>query len=201
MKKKAYIAASVIALLGIATSACSSSNKTNTPKKNTSTKVVSQDKNFRKKYDQIEVGELSNHGEGGFSVQQVEDLLGKPSASTESTLMNYKVKSETWTKGSVTITVEFESDKVVSKDITGFKWSGRPEKLNLSAYDNLQNGTSYDEIVKQYGEPDSLNESKMLGKETISAIWLTGVKGESGASVTLTFDNGQLTAKTQSNLS
>ena len=200
MKKKIFIAVSAITLLGISTSACSSSNS-NSRAKSSKTSTISQNKELREKYDKIQVGELSNHGEGGYTMQQVEDLLGKATSSSETTIMNYKVKDEVWNKGNVTVTIQTESDKVVSKDITGFKWTGRPNKLTLAAYNNIQNGTSYDDIVKQYGEPDNLNETLVLGKKTVTASWITGVKGKSGANATLIFENNQLTSKTESDLS
>lgn len=199
-KKNLFIALSAVALLGIGTTACSSSSSNNSAK-NSKTSTISQNKDLRNKYDKIQVGELSNHGEGGYTVKQVEDLLGKPTSTSETTVTNYKVKDEIWNKGEVTITIQTESDKVVSKDITGFKWTGRPAKLTLAAYNSLQDGASYDDVVKQYGEPDSLNESLLLGKKTQTATWLTGVKGKSGANATLTFENGQLTSKVQSDLS
>lgn len=51
------------------------------------------------------------------------------------------------------------------------------------------------------GEPDSLNESLLLGTKTVTGLWYTGIKGKAdGAFASLTFENGALTSKTQTDL-
>ncbi len=55
-------------------------------------------------------------------------------------------------------------------------------------------------MVSKFGEPDSLSEMIINGETTLTAIWLTGVKGGLGANVTLQFTNGQLMSKMQSEL-
>ncbi|WP_369127795.1 DUF3862 domain-containing protein, partial [Alloscardovia omnicolens] len=53
----------------------------------------------------------------------------------------------------------------------------------------------------KYGEPDSLNESLLLGTKTVTGLWYTGIKGKAdGAFASLTFENGALTSKTQTDL-
>lgn len=60
--------------------------------------------------------------------------------------------------------------------------------------------TAPDDIVKKYGEPDSLNES-LLGTKTVTGLWYTGIKGKADdAFASLTFENGALTSKTQTDL-
>ncbi|HIW37810.1 MAG TPA: DUF3862 domain-containing protein [Candidatus Jeotgalicoccus stercoravium] len=66
---------------------------------------------------------------------------------------------------------------------------------------SIQDGATYDDIVKKYGEPDSLNESLLLGTKTVTGLWYTGIKGKAdGAFASLTFENGALTSKTQTDL-
>ncbi|OYS00313.1 hypothetical protein CBF68_05505 [Lactobacillus taiwanensis] len=206
MKKKYLVAATGLALLGLSMSACSSNSgsKSDPAKTSQQTKkneTISQNKELREKFDQIKVGELSNHGEGGSTIQDVEKLLGKPNTTDTTTVDSYKTKSYIWNKGAVTVTVQFAPDKVVTKDITGFKWGKRDEKLDLAAFNGIQDGTSYDDVVKKYGEPDSLNESLLLGTKTVTGLWYTGIKGKAdGAFASLTFENGALTSKTQTDL-
>lgn len=55
--------------------------------------------------------------------------------------------------------------------------------------------------LKNMGEPDSLNESLLLGTKTVTGLWYTGIKGKAdGAFASLTFENGALTSKTQTDL-
>lgn len=126
----------------------------------------------------------------------VEKSLGKPVSTSTTNLQNVKVKDETWTKDGVTVTVQFNDDKTVSKDITGFKFTRSP-KLDLKAFDSIADGANYDDVIKQYGEPDNLNEMKISGETTLNATWVTGTKG---GTATLTFENGGMTSKTQVDL-
>lgn len=101
-----------------------------------------------------------------------------------------------WSKGSVSITVQFTDSKTVSKNITGFKFSRQP-KLDINAYNTISDGSSYNDVVAKYGEPDGLNEMLVSGQRTVTAYWFTGAKN---GSAVLTFTNGRLTSKSQSNL-
>ena len=53
------------------------------------------------------------------------------------------------------------------------------------------------EVIAKYGEPDGLNEMLVSGQRTVTAYWFTGAKN---GSAVLTFTNGRLTSKSQSNL-
>lgn len=163
-------------------------------------KVISKDTKLRNKFDDIKVGDLMNSGNGGSTLDEVKKSLGEPNSTSTTDLQGVSVKTDTWTKNDVTVMVQFEDDKVVSKDITGFKFGKRDEKLTLAVFNQIQTGASYDEIVKNYGEPDSLNEMVINGETMITAVWLTGIKGGLGANVTLQFTNNQLTSKTQTEL-
>ena len=84
--------------------------------------------------------------------------------------------------------------------ITGFKWTGRPTKLDKKAFNTIADGSTYESVIKKYGEPDGLDESLIMGKKTVAATWITGVKGDTGANAVLTFTNNKLTDKTQTDL-
>lgn len=204
---KKTLLASTLVMVSLGLVACSNSkpsteNKTtssvSSSKKQSSSETISSNKEYRTKFDKIKVGELSQNGAGGSTLKEVEAMLGKPESTTSAKVATYKVKSETWNKDGVTIVAQTIDNKVVSKNITGFKWSvNRPEKLTLKAFNSLKDGESYTTITNKFGEPDSLNESLMLGKKNTVATWLTGVKGTSAV---LTFDNDKLTSKTQTDL-
>lgn len=206
-KKVALISAVVIA--GLSLSACSSSNNENSSAKSTQTskkksssvdKIISQNKELRSKFDQIKVGDLMSKGKGGDTEKQVKALLGSPNSTTSSKTEGIKTSGASWTKGKVTITVAYVDKHAISKMITGFKWTGRPAKLDKKAFDAIADGSTYESVIKKYGEPDGLDESLIMGKKTVSATWLTGVKGDTGANAVLTFTNNKLTDKTQTDL-
>lgn len=206
-KKVALISAVVIA--GLSLSACSSSNNENSSAKSTQTskkksssvdKIISQNKELRSKFDQIKVGDLMSKGKGGDTEKQVKALLGSPNSTTSSKTEGIKTSGASWTKGKVTITVAYVDKHAISKMITGFKWTGRPAKLDKKAFDAIADGSTYESVIKKYGEPDGLDESLIMGKKKVSATWLTGVKGDTGANAVLTFTNNKLTDKTQTDL-
>jgi hypothetical protein len=206
-KKVALISAVVIA--GLSLSACSSSNNENSSAKSTQTskkksnsvdKTISQNKELRSKFDKIKVGDLMSQGKGGDTEKQVKALLGSPNSTTSSKTEGIKTSGASWTKGKVTITVAYVDKHAISKMITGFKWAGRPAKLDKKSFDAIADGSTYKSVIKKYGEPDGLDESLIMGKKTVSATWLTGVKGDTGANAVLTFTNNKLTDKTQTDL-
>lgn len=209
MKFKKVALTSVVVIAGLSLSACSSSNNESSSakstqiskKKSSSTdKIISQNKELRSKFNQIKVGDLMSKGKGGDTEKQVKALLGSPNSTTSSKTEGIKTSGATWNKGKVSITVAYVDKHAISKMITGFKWTGRPAKLDKKAFDAIADGSTYESVIKKYGEPDGLDESLIMGKKTVSATWLTGVKGDTGANAVLTFTNNKLTDKTQTDL-
>lgn len=159
-------------------------------------KVITQNNAFRKAFDNITVGDLMSHGEGGTTLNDVEKALGKPSTTSTTTIQGIETKNYIWSKNGTAITVQFSDDNVVSKGITGFKFS-RASKFTLDAYNSLVDGSTYEDVVSKYGEPDGLHEMIIGGNKTVTATWVTGTKG---GTITLSFTNDALTSKAQSGL-
>jgi hypothetical protein len=168
----------------------------NNSSSSSSNKVVTQNTAFRKTFDNIAVGDLMNHGDGGTTLDTVEKALGKPSATSATTVQGIETKNYIWSKDGVTITVEFNGDQAVSKHITGFKFS-RASKFTLDAYNSLADGSAYEDVVSKYGEPDGLSEMIIGGNKNVTATWVTGTKG---GTITLEFTNDSLVSKAQSGL-
>lgn len=198
-------ATALVASLGL--TGCSNSSNSNSSsksskvsKKSNDNKIIFQDKELRSKFDQIKVGEIMNQGNGGSTETEVKKLLGSPTSTSSSKTNGIKTSSHVWNKGKVQITVAFVDHNAISKMITGFKWNGRPDKLDLKAYNHVKDGSSYDSLVKKFGEPDGLDESLIMGTRTVMATYITGVKGDAGASAVFSFSNNKLTNKTQTDL-
>jgi hypothetical protein len=169
---------------------------TSESKPSSNNKVITQNNAYRKTFDNIAVGDLMNHGDGGTTLDAIEKALGKPSTTSTQDVQGVQAKSCIWSKDGVSITVEFNGDQAVSKGITGFKFSRTP-KFDLDAYNSLEDGSSYDDVVSKYGEPDGLNEMIVGGEKSVAATWVTGTKG---GTITLSFTNDALTSKVQSGL-
>lgn len=159
-------------------------------------KVIAQNNAFRKVFDNIAVGDLMSHGNGGTTLNDVEKALGKPSTTSTTTIQGIETKNYIWSKGGVAITVVFNGDQAVSKHITGFKFS-RTSKFTLDAYNSLADGSTYEDVVSKYGEPDGLSEMIIGGNKNVTATWITGTKG---GTITLEFTNDSLVSKAQSGL-
>lgn len=163
---------------------------------NSSNKAIIQNTAFRKVFDNITVGDLMSHGDGGTTLDTVEKALGKPSTTSTTTIQGIETKNYIWSKDGVSVTVVFSGDQAVSKHITGFKFSRAP-KFNLDAYNSLEDGSLYKDVVSKYGEPDGLSEMIIGGNKNVTATWVTGTKG---GTITLEFTNDSLVSKAQSGL-
>lgn len=173
-----------------------SSASENNSSSSSSNKAIAQNDAFRKAFDNITVGDLLNHGDGGTTLNDVEKVLGKPSTTSTTTIQGIETKNYIWSKGGVAITVVFNGDQAVSKHITGFKFS-RTSKFTLDAYNSLADGSAYEDVVSKYGEPDGLSEMIIGGNKNVTATWITGAKG---GTITLEFTNDSLVSKAQSGL-
>lgn len=158
-------------------------------------------KALREKFDKIIIGDLSNEGNGGSSKSEVIELLGEPDMTTNSTIQSTEVEVNTWKSDMVVITVQFELDHAISKNITGFRWGQRPAKLTLESFNDLKIDSSYSAVVELIGAPDGYSESKINGNSYVTANWRTGLAGKRGANAILMFRNGHLTNKSQAHLS
>lgn len=161
---------------------------------------ILQAKALREKFNQIKVGDLSDRGSGGSSKGEVIELLDQPNNTTDATIQDVAVEVDTWRRNEIVITVQFDDNLAVSKNVSGFKWGKRVSKLTLEVFNNLETGSTYEEIVELIGEPDGYNESKINGVVHVTATWRTGLSGERGANAILMFRDGKLTSKSQAHL-
>lgn len=209
-----------LTLLSVATlSACSSSKTDN---KNTSssssveqttsstssttassTSVDETKKAVRAVYDSVVVGDLMNNGEGGTTKDTVVNAYGNPASTSTTSINGMNVEQVTWIGNSnatgITVSIQFINNNATSKMISGFQFS-RDSKIGLTEFNNLANGTSYADVVNTLGEPDTTSESLISGSKSVTANWITGIKGNVGANFVLQFTNDSLTSKSQSGL-
>lgn len=209
-----------LTLLSVATlSACSSSKIDN---KNTSssssveqttsstsettassTSVDETKKAVRAVYDSVVVGDLMNNGEGGTTKDTVLNAYGNPASTSTTSINGMNVEQVTWIGNGnatgITVSIQFINNNATSKMISGFQFS-RDSKIGLTEFNNLTTGTSYNDVVNTLGEPDTTSESLISGSKSITANWITGIKGNVGANFVLQFTNDSLTSKSQSGL-
>lgn len=206
MKLKKALSVVGVGLLAVSMAGCSSNSseskssgnetKTTQPKK----KKTEQKNTFRKNYDKIKVGDVAQQGNGGTSIDEVTALLGQPTSTSTTKVSGFKVKSYNWTKSDTSILVQFAHKRAITKTISGFKWDRTSKKLDLKAFNKVKDDSSYESLVKSFGEPDGLNENVIMGQTNVTAVYMTGIKGKEGANATFVFDNNKLTSKAQTDL-
>lgn len=206
MKLKKTLSVVGVGLLAVSMAGCSSNSseskssgnetKTTQPKK----KKTEQKNTFRKNYDKIKVGDVAQQGNGGTSIDEVTALLGQPTSTSTTKVSGFKVKSYNWTKSDTSILVQFAHKRAITKTISGFKWDRTSKKLDLKAFNKVKDDSSYESLVKSFGEPDGLNENVIMGQTNVTAVYMTGIKGKEGANATFVFDNNKLTSKAQTDL-
>lgn len=206
MKLKKALSVVGVGLLAVSMAGCSSNSseskssgnetKTTQPKK----KKTEQKNTFRKNYDKIKVGDVAQQGNGGTSIDEVTALLGQPTSTSTTKVSGFKVKSYNWTKSDTSILVQFAHKRAITKTISGFKWDRTSKKLDLKAFNQVKDDSSYESLVKSFGEPDGLNENVIMGQTNVTAVYMTGIKGKEGANATFVFDNNKLTSKAQTDL-
>lgn len=206
MKFKKALSVVGVGLLAVSMAGCSSNSseskssgnetKTTHPKK----KKTEQKNTFRKNYDKIKVGDVAQQENGGTSIDEVTTLLGQPTSTSTTKVSGFKVKSYNWTKSDTSILVQFAHKRAITKTISGFKWDRTSKKLDLKAFNKVKDDSSYESLVKSFGEPDGLNENVIMGQTNVTAVYMTGIKGKEGANATFVFDNNKLTSKAQTDL-
>ncbi|MGT2925939.1 DUF3862 domain-containing protein [Streptococcus cuniculipharyngis] len=208
MKKLSLISLTLLSSLALA--ACSKSNSTSqtptvepittesTSSSSSQTPVVNTQ--LRQQFDTILVGDSSQAGEGGSTLEEVKALLGEPTSTTTSELNGLSTEELTWVDGDTTITLAINQGKTVNKAISGFLFN-RDRNLSLTNFNELAEGTSYSDVLAVWGEPDVYTESKIMGTKSVGATWFSNVKGKDvTANAFLVFTDDQLAQKTETNM-
>lgn len=211
MKKIALFGVTLLASFTLV--ACSSNQSTETTSSSSATEQVTdsgstnnsneQKTELRTSFDAIVVGDLMNNGEGGSTKESVIKALGDANSTSTTSVNGLNVEQLSWlgngATAGTTITIQFINNNVTSKAITGFQFA-REAKIGLTEFNSLADGISYADAINTLGEPDSVSESLIAGSKSITASWVTGVKGNLGSNIALQFMNDSLTTKAQSGL-
>lgn len=207
MKKSLMLGATL--LMGLSLAACGNSNasdsKSSSSSSSTSSTAASSNKAkiTRSDFDNVQIGDLLQQSEGGMTIEEAKQKFGDPKSTTSSTTDDIQTDVYTWTgvdgKLAASMILSFANGKAFDKNLTGFKLT-RKNKITLEQFNNLQNGASYNDVINELGEPDDINESLIGGTKNVIASYISGMQGDLGANMTLTFDNDALTNKSQMNL-
>lgn len=157
--------------------------------------------NVRQNFDKITMANASQEFSGGSNLDSLKGWFGEPSSTSQEQAGDAKLDVYNWQYDNVVVTAKLFNNSTVVKSISNFSYVRDP-KITLKMYDDLKNGTSYDDAVKTLGTPDVYSIAVSSDATMTQALWssnLVAKKGETG-SLTLNFKNGALESKSQANL-
>ncbi|MCT3214346.1 DUF3862 domain-containing protein [Lactiplantibacillus plantarum] len=197
------LAVIVVLIIGGSLGSKSNSNTTDNSNKSTSAKTDNSGKITRSQFDSIKIGDLMNNAQGGDTLDSLKKKFGKPQSTSSDTTNGLKTDVVTWTNVAggfgANVIVSFTDNHAYDKNLTGYKLS-RKQNIKLSDFESFNNGMKYSDFTAKWGQPDYYNESLINGSTTIIAGYTSGVKGGLGANFNVTFTNGALSGKTQSDM-
>lgn len=135
------------------------------------------------------------------NLDSLKGWFGEPTSTSQEQAGDAKLDVYNWQYDNVVVTAKLFNNSTVVKSISNFSYVRDP-KITLKMYEDLKNGTSYDNAVKTLGAPDVYSIAVSSDATMTQALWssnLVAKKGETG-SLTLNFKNGALENKSQANL-
>lgn len=201
MKKTGLVI--LLAALTVNLAACSSkqSKKTSNEPLQTNTVIKKNDhQDVRLKFNQIKTAKAADQFKGGTSLEQLKALFGEPVKQEQVPAGDVMLDSYTWRFDSVEVSAQLFQDSTIARSISNFKFD-RKATITKVAYDKLASGVTYAQAVEFLGEPDMISETSSSDKESLQAIWVSGLKTNAeDAQISLTFEKNTLTEKTQKGL-
>ncbi|MBM7637108.1 DUF3862 domain-containing protein [Streptococcus saliviloxodontae] len=196
-KKLYYVTALVLASLSLA--ACSNTNnqtKTTTTSSSTN-QIQAKNQDVRLSFNKVTTGTAANNFQGGSTLEQLVALFGQPTTHEQRQAGDATVEAYTWQIDAVSIEAQLYNNSTIAKSISNFSFI-RDAKTSLADYQKLKVGqTTYSQAVQLLGEPDVMSHAVSSDAEQGQAIWTSGLKGESGTQIQLTFTNSVLATENQ----
>lgn len=198
MKKLITVGAALLATITLA--ACGSTTSSSSGPSSAASSKSASKLITRTAYSSIKLGDMGNNGDGGDTLKDLTAKYGKPESSTTATTNGIKVDGREWNNveggSDAKLIVSFVNEKAVGKNKTAMK-TDRKNDITLDAYNKITTGTSYDDVNKQLGEPNSINESVFSGTTTLIAVYMNK---DMTQFATITFTNNAVSSKTETNL-
>lgn len=202
---KKLLSLTVLGLSLFSLAACgNSSSKTETKGSldNEVSKILTvKDGNVRQNFDKITMANASQEFSGGSNLDSLKGLFGEPTSTSQEQAGDATLDVYNWQYDNVVVTAKLFNNSTVVKSISTFSYV-RDSKITLKMYEDLKNGTSYDNVVKTLGVPDVYSIAVSSDATMTQALWSSNLvtkKGKTG-SLTLNFKNGALENKSQENL-
>lgn len=188
-------------------------NKKDSSSSNDKTEKVEKSKSSTKKKKNSTT--LSNEGitldqfnnialdsDNGTSWDTIKPIFGTPTSHSTSNVQGVDVDVQTWDKvanadAGASVSVGFANNHAISKKISGLKVN-RSNKINIQKYAQIESNQNSADIIKLLGEPNGYDNSSVNGTSINKLTYTSGINGDSGAKIVITFTNDKVTEQTQS---
>lgn len=201
MKKNTLIKLLVLPLLTLVLIACSQEKtKEKTKKDQNKTTMIAPNQDKRASFEKISIASREENFKNGTSLEELKTLYGEPNSHDTKPAGDVTLESYTWTFDQVTITASLYENSTIIKSIQNFIFN-RDLNLGLKEYNKIKEGMTYNQVTKILTEPDDYTQAISTDSEQLQAVWISGLKTNAqGANISLTFQDGKLTKKSQNAL-
>lgn len=201
MKKKLIVLGLMLSLVSL--SACSSKKENKVKDTKLDTTIVKKDttpahQDIRLKFNDIILATAANEFKGGTNLETLKKMFGEPSSHETVPAGNVSVDLYSWAFDQVSLRVHLYQDSSIVRSISNFQFN-REQTVRKSDVDSLKVsqgdklGDSFQTVSDKFGQPDVMSQAMSSEKEEIQAIWTSGLKTDSGATLILNFENNALT--------
>lgn len=185
---------------GILLIACSSSKVSDHKEAKKAPQVQvkqAEHQDIRAKFEKVTLAKADSGFTGGTTLEELTDLFGEPASHSTRPAGNVSLDSYVWKFDHVAVTIDLYENSSILKTIANFAFQ-RDLSLSQKEYKKLQKGMTYAEVKKLLTEPDNYSQASSSDKESLQAIWISGLKTHvNGANISLSFENDQLTEMSQ----
>lgn len=140
-------------------------------------------------------------GKSGYSKDAVTKLLGQPT-TMEQVDVNNQIDDLIWNgydnSHQITIKITFTKNKATAKSIQGLDID-RKKLLTMEDYDKLQEGDSYNKVIKILGDPDEYSHNNGVKTLTYESD-ISEADPSQTASIQIEITNNVIAYKSQTNL-
>lgn len=160
---------------------------------------------IRLKFNDIKVASAADEFKGGTTLEQLKSTFGEPASHETVPAGDVKLDLYTWNFDQVHLSVHLFENSAIVRTISNFQFI-REQTITRSTVDALKvttgdvPGDSFKTISEKLGQPDVMSQAISSDKEEIEAIWTSGLKTDTGATLKLFFVNNSLVTKEQTGL-
>lgn len=159
------------------------------------TTVPHQD--IRLKFNDIKLATAQEDFKGGTNLEQLKSTFGEPAKHEQVPAGDVTLDFYSWKFDQVELNVHLFEDNAIVRTISNFRFE-REQTITKSTIESLKKtqgdnkGDTFKSISEKLGQPDVMSQAISSEKEEIEAIWTSGLKTDTGATLRLYFENNHL---------